>query len=262
MLKIVWMSDPHYTVDGLVLGHDPRVRLEAAISHINRNHGDADFCVISGDMVNRGTAADYVSIATMLQDLAVPLLPMVGNHDDRTLFRRALALPDRTMEGFIQYAVPAQGGLIVCLDTQKPGADSGEFCATRMEWLKAVLTEAGTTPALLFMHHPPMPLGLPMQDTDRLEDGSAFLDLIARFDSISFLCIGHVHRPIAGAVRGIPYATMRSILYQAPAPQPEWDWSSFAPGREAPALGLLTLKDGNVTMQYEQFCDHVLGVRS
>ena len=53
------MSDIHFAAEGNVLGHDPRIRLETAIEHINAHHSDAEMCVITGDMVNRGTQADY-----------------------------------------------------------------------------------------------------------------------------------------------------------------------------------------------------------
>ena len=82
MLKAIWMSDPHFTHEGNVLGHDPRVRLQAAIGHINQHHSDSTYCIISGDMVNRGTVTDYKTLYSTMSTLSVPILPMVGNHDD------------------------------------------------------------------------------------------------------------------------------------------------------------------------------------
>lgn len=256
MFKAIWMSDPHFACEGRVLGHDPRVRLQAAIDHINQHHSDAGFCIISGDMVNRGTSADYNALQSRLERLAVPFLPMVGNHDDRSIFRSTLPLPDSCMENFIQYSVSTKIGLIICLDTQKTGSDAGEFCAERRAWLHDALQNAGDTPVYIFMHHPPMSLGLPMQDTEKMEDGGDFLDLLSAYDCVKYMFIGHVHRPITGTVKGIPFATMRSILYQAPAPQPEWDWDTFKPGEEAPNLGVLTIVKSDVNLQFVQFCKY------
>ena len=61
-MKIIWMSDLHFARAGDVLGHDPRLRLEAAVAHVNRHHADADCCIISGDLVNRGELADYQAL--------------------------------------------------------------------------------------------------------------------------------------------------------------------------------------------------------
>ncbi len=47
---------------------------------------------------------------------------------------------------------------------------------------------------------------------------------------------------------------MRSVLYQAPAPRPEWDWESFHPSEEAPNIGVMTISNADVNLQYEQFC--------
>jgi len=265
MVKIVWMSDPHFTQAGDVLGHNPRIRLAKAIEHINRHHEDTDLCVISGDLVNRGTTEDYRALRAALDGLSMPYAPMMGNHDDRALLRAALPLPAPVsgggMSDFIQYSLPTPAGLLVCLDTHRIGSDGGEFCADRFAWLEAMLHKAGDTPVFLFMHHPPMALGLPTQDKENMADGDVFLDRIARFSAVKHLFIGHVHRAISGQVRGIPFATMRSVLLQAPAPRPHWDWSSFTPAQEPPNIGILTLsKEGSVLLHYEQFCGASEGV--
>ncbi len=254
--KLIWLSDLHFVVDGYVLGHDPRARLNAAIDLINSHHGDADFCVISGDMVNRGTEGDYEALATQLDRLRVPVLPMVGNHDDRELFDTHLPTPEG-LNGFAQYVVETADGLVACLDTLDPGADSGAFCAARSAWLRDLLGQG--RPTCIFMHHPPMSLGLPMQDQDQLVSGDDLLDLVTSYPNVTYLMFGHVHRPIVGNVRGIPFATMRAVSYQAPPPVPAWDWSTFVPAAEAPALGVVMLKEGEVTLQYYDICAYSVG---
>ncbi|WP_235008407.1 phosphodiesterase [Candidatus Halocynthiibacter alkanivorans] len=259
MLKTVWMSDPHFSASGDVLGHDPGVRLAAAVDHVNAHYGDSDLCILSGDLVNRGNRRDYQALKQHLDRLSVPYFPMAGNHDDRPLLREVLPLPEGCMAEFIQYTITTAEGLLICLDTQKTGADGGEFCAARMRWLARELDRAGDTPVFLFMHHPPMRLGLPMQDSANMENGAAFLDLLQGYPNIRHLFIGHVHRPVSGTVRGIAFATMRSVLYQAPPPRPAWDWDSFHPAQEAPEFGVLCVENADVTLQYVQFCPFETG---
>lgn len=256
--KLIWMSDLHFVAQGDVLGHDPRARLAAVIDHINHHHADAAFCVVSGDMVNRGSVGDYSALAAEMAALRVPVLPMVGNHDDRLILRDHFAVPADAMTDFVQYAVPFAGGIALCLDTQKAGADAGAFCAARLDWLRTTLAAAGA-PVYVFMHHPPMALGLPMQDQDRMAEPEAFWDVIKASGAVQHLFIGHVHRPITGTIRGIPYATMRSVLYQAPPPVPAWDWSTFTPAPEAPQIGVLTFEDDHLRLQYDTFCDYACG---
>lgn len=261
MLKLIWMTDPHFNAEGDVLGHDPRARLRAAIEHVNTHHSEAEICLISGDMVEDPLAENYGALRSELDALSMPYMPMMGNHDRRALLRDHLPLPADTMADFVQYSIATPHGSLLCLDTNKEGTAAGEFCATRMDWLQTTLQKAGNAPVFLFMHHPPMDLGLPILDPDKMQDGAAFLDLISAYPSVKHLFIGHVHRPITGTIRGIPFATMRSVLFQAPPPRPEWDWSTFKPAKEAPQIGILSIQNGDVTLQFDQFCGLETGTR-
>ncbi len=258
-LKSIWLSDLHFSAVDNVLGHNPRARLTAAVEFINRHHSDAGFCIISGDLVNRGSKSDYQQLKHHLDKLHPPCFVMAGNHDNRELLRACFTLPECSMSDFIQYGIDTPAGLMLCLDTQKTGHDSGEICGKRLEWLHAQLQQAGDTPVYLFMHHPPMNLGLPMQDTENLDNGDDLLALIRPFANIKHLFIGHVHRPICGSIDHLPFTTMRSVLYQAPAPIPDWDWDSFAPAREAPQLGIVTFEAQQTTVHFTQFCDYRVG---
>jgi len=258
-MKLIWMSDLHFQHSGEILGHDPQLRLDAAIAYINQHHSDASYCVISGDMAETATARNYADLADRLDQLAIPCLPMVGNHDDRDLLRAQFQVPDSCMDGFLQYSVDTPAGLILCLDTLKPGASEGEFCAERARWLTNTLDAAQDRAVLLFLHHPPMPLGLPMQDSARLEHGARFLEIIEGRANVRHLCVGHVHRSVTGTIRGVPFTALRSVLYQAPPPQPEWDWNSFTPSAEAPELAVVSFEQDSVTIQPLQFCPYDVG---
>ena len=258
-MKIIWLSDLHFCADELVLGHDTAARIDAATSYINQHHSDADLCIISGDLVNRGTSGDYQALAQHLSGLGCALYPMAGNHDDRALLRSAFDLPATTMPGFVQYRIDHDDATILCLDTQCAGSDHGEFCTERCQWLEQQLTETAGRPALVFMHHPPFALDLPMQDGDNIRDAEPLLAILGRHHSVAQLFIGHVHRAVCGVARGIPYATMRAVSFQAPAPRPTWSWQQFSPAAEAPNLGVINATDGDINLQYLQFCEHALG---
>ncbi len=253
------MSDLHFEAEGLVLGHDPRLRLQAAVDFIAEHHSDAAACLITGDLVETGTVRNYQALKGFLDGLPMPVLPMTGNHDDRAALRAVLPLPAAAMPEFIQYRCDFGGLAVLCLDTLIPGAAAGVLCAERMGWLKAELDALNGRPVIVAMHHPPMTLGLPMQDPDNLRNGDALLTLLAEHPNVLHLLAGHVHRPCSGTARGIPFTTAKSVLYQAPGPRPEWAWSSFLPAAEAPALTVLDYSAGGLTLQQCQFCDHGLG---
>ena len=259
-MNLIWLSDLHFSDTEPVLGHDSRARLRAAIEHINSHHSDANLCLISGDMTNHPSPLTYAELAAELAALQLPIFPMVGNHDDRQQLRTHLAVPDDCMAEFVQYEIDRPECLILCLDTLKPGASAGEFCDERKRWLESAIQRAADRSVIIFMHHPPMALGLPNQDEDRLEEGDASLDLIAAYPCVKHLFVGHVHRPTCGTVRGIPFASMRSVLFQAPAPRPAWSWDDVIPGAEAPNYGRVAVTEDTITLQFLQFSAHDQGV--
>ena len=104
MAKLIWMSDLHFLAgDKTVAGHDPRVRLSAAVDHIRRHHGDAQVFVISGDLVNEGNAVDYRALKAQLSILDIECLLMVGNHDDRAEMAKVFDKPVGAMPDYWQY---------------------------------------------------------------------------------------------------------------------------------------------------------------
>jgi hypothetical protein len=64
---------------------------------------------------------------------------------------------------------------------------------------------------------------------------------------------------VTGTIRGVPFTALRSVLYQAPPPQPEWDWNSFTPSVEAPELAVVSFEQDSVTIQPLQFCPYDVG---
>lgn len=260
MTKIIWMSDPHFQNEGTIDGLDPRVRLDAAIRHANAHHSDADFAILSGDLVGDDIEGDYSALAGYLSKSALHIYPMMGNNDDRGGFRSHLSVPDDTMPDFIQFSLETSDGTVICLDTHKIGSHAGQFCDERQEWLDRVLSTCADRPAYIFMHHPPFVLGLPKQDEIRLEDEDAFWSVVSRHTNVKHLFMGHVHRPTCGSARGIPFATLGALSFQAPAPRPSWEWESFKPPKEAPHYGVIDISNGNVMLQYTQFCDFAVGM--
>jgi 3',5'-cyclic AMP phosphodiesterase CpdA len=84
----------------------------------------------------------------------------------------------------------------------------------RAAWLARRLEEAGDRPVFLFMHHPPFDIGIPALDAIRLRDTTGFEAAIAGRDNIRHIFFGHVHRPVSGAWRGIPYSACLGLAHQ------------------------------------------------
>lgn len=254
-MRLIWMTDLHHSSSGLVSGKDSRAQIQSAIRYVNDHYSDADGCIISGDLANRGDQRDYTELQALLSTMAIPYYPMVGNHDTREHIQSLLTIPDQCMPDFVQYALPTEPVKILCLDTQREGSDHGEFCEQRMRWLKSELDSSDDQPTYLFMHHPPIPLNLPNQDDSGIGNGDELMALLTHYPNVRHLFIGHVHRPINGLVNGIAFSTLRSTTVQVPAPRPAWTWDTFTPADESPTLAVVDIDQHNVLVHSMEFAN-------
>ncbi|MEM7653291.1 MAG: phosphodiesterase [Pseudomonadota bacterium] len=214
-MKLIHLTDTHFVGPGLSLyGVNPRERLDAAISDINRNHSDADLVVITGDLTHWGEATAYRNLVECLSSLVPPVVPILGNHDNREIYREHFPDAPVDNDGFIQGMREIGRSSLLFLDTNQPGTHAGWYCEKRLAWLDAQLGAADRE-IFMFMHHPPFRTGLKSLDRIGLTQAADFRDVIEpHAHKIAHLFYGHVHRPICGSWLGIPTSTIRGTNHQ------------------------------------------------
>lgn len=250
-MKLIQLSDLHLTAPGYSLhGRYPQRQLQAAIADINAHHRDAALVVISGDLSDDGSAASYEVLAAALSALQVPWRVTLGNHDNRATFLQHFpSLADG--QGFVQSVTDVETYRVILLDSLHSGDVAGNLCTTRLAWLEAQLHDAQEQAVLLFLHHPPMPIGLPALDSVRLmpEAAEALYQVCQRYTNVRHISAGHVHRPASGSWRGIPFSTVRGTNHQSAL--------RFAPGFEvsveAPQYALFWLTADGHTVHFHDF---------
>ena len=129
---------------------------------------------------------------------------------------------------------------------------AGHFCAARRAWLEAEL--AACTRARIFLHHNPMPLGLPAEDKIALrpEDRPGFRALLDRYaDKIEHIHFGHVHAPISGTVAGIPFASVPSTGNQSFPDLNETEW--LKGGAMEPGYYVVLIENGDTVLHLIPF---------
>jgi len=253
-MKLIQCSDLHFVPPGTrLLGLDPRARLEAAIADINAHHGDAELCLFTGDLADRGAPEAYQALRETLAALRVPYLLTLGNHDDRNNFQTAFPEAPHDENGFVQSVASTGAGDIILLDTHEPGQASGSFCAKRQAWLEARLAEAAGRPVYLFMHHPPLDIGIPALDRIGLIDKQGFAKAVAGAAGIRHIFFGHVHRPVSGSWRGIPYAALRSLVHQVRLDLATERVLSY--DHAPPAYNVILLDGGDTVVHHHDFLD-------
>ena len=252
-MKIVHLTDTHVVAgNGVLAGLDPGERLRAAVGSINAEHGDAAFVVVTGDLSNSGDVASYETFGAEIQRLKMPFHLLVGNHDDTEELVRVFPDLPRDSEGFVQSCAATPFGRCLFLDTHVPGSGAGEYCSARQKWLRAEL-ERNAEPVFLFMHHPPFAVGMRGMDDIRLADGDAFHDMLAPHVSrIRHLFFGHLHRPVWGTWRGIPFSCMRGTNHQV-ALDLGGATDRVLGTRETPAYGIVLLSNDQVTVHMHDY---------
>ena len=140
---------------------------------------------------------------------------LLGNHDNREIARAQLPNLADDGNGFVQFKLSYGDVHCIGLDTLEPGKHSGFLCQQRLAWLDQALSEVPTeSPVLLFQHHPPFTVGLAEMDPIALRNPDEEWEVLAGRRYPTYMFFGHVHRPVAGHWRGIPFHAQRGTNHQ------------------------------------------------
>jgi 3',5'-cyclic AMP phosphodiesterase CpdA len=253
-MKIVQLSDLHLTLPGAELfGSSPLARLELAIDRIVADHADADFCLLTGDLADDGSDVAYAALAQALKRLSMPAYLLPGNHDSRAALRRHFPQLPADDGGFLQAALDTPSGRFLLLDTVEAGAPWGSYCASRREWLARQLVAAGDLPLYISIHHPPLALGIPSMDQFALRDAEALWSIIAPHRTrIRHLFFGHLHRPISGSWRGIPFSCASSPNHQVALDLTTLRGDDVPGCREPAGFAVILIDTDSVVVHHQQ----------
>ena len=252
-MKIIHITDFHLvTPDEPLWGLDPHDRAGRCLDDIARWHGDADFCVISGDLTDQGDSLAYAWLVERLNTFPIKTFLMVGNHDAREGFRCAFPETELDENGFVQYAHKCDQGVFLFLDTLKGPTSEGEYCARRRDWLTGQLRKAANDPVWIFMHHPPFDIGIPYMDRIKLEDPEAFAEVISEHGNIRHIFFGHVHRAAFVHWRGIPCTCLPSTNHQIPLNRQS---TGTRYSDEPPMYGVVLIENEKTVVHFEACLD-------
>ena len=212
-MLLAQLSDSHIGADWGV--GDPDAGLAAAVQAVRSLRPDA--VLVTGDLVDNATDAEYQRVRELLESLAVPTHVLPGNHDDRGTIRRHFELPGGGADP-VQYSVDLGGELrLVVLDSLRPGEDSGSLDRERLGWLDAELACAPDALTLIAMHHPPALTGLAPWDAIGLPDADrhALGEVIGAHRQVRRIVAGHVHHTFTSELAGCPTLAIPSTFVQA-----------------------------------------------
>lgn len=260
-MKIIQITDTHLMPRGTDLyGLNPCQRLEDCIESINEHHGDAQMCIITGDLTDRGDRDAFYDLRDILKKLTIPYHLIIGNHDKRDIFTEIFPETPQDDGGFIQQALETPIGTFLLLDTVEPGQHFGSYCEQRALWLSSQLELYKDKSIYLFMHHPPFTIGIPALDAISIkEDAERIYKIVKDYSNIKHLFFGHVHRPVSGSWHGIPFTTLRGTNHQVQLDLKADDYLPFT--HEPPAYCVILLEPQKTIVHFHDYLDDSLYVK-
>ena len=216
-MLIAQLTDCHIVEPGGTMADrvDPGPGLARAVEYLNSLGDEVDLVLATGDLVNDGRSEQYDELQRLLAPLGAPLLPLPGNHDDRSEFRRRFPdLPGGRPHDPIDHVVDRDEIRLVCLDTKVPGQHSGELDDDQLGWLEAALGEGGGRPTLVVQHHPPFASGIDAMDKYGLKGADVEAAIVERHRNVIGVVAGHYHRAIHTTVGGRPAFACPSTAVQ------------------------------------------------
>jgi len=169
--------------------------LEQCVAHINLHQPAVDLVLHSGDISHSGRSDQLNNAKQLLAQLHCPYFVVPGNHDDRDSIREHFyqQAGSGRSQNFIQYVVEGYALRLIALDTTIPGEPGGEICVVRADWLDQCLSEQPDKPSVIFMHHPPLKLGVRETDVDGFSGAELLASVLKKHQNVVRILCGHIH---------------------------------------------------------------------
>jgi Icc protein len=191
------LSDPHIRVGPTDQGSAAALR--RAVDTLMTLDPLPDAVLVTGDLADGATAAEYERVRELLAPLPMPVHVLPGNHD--------------ALDWDGPYTADCGELRLVACDTTIAGRDDGHL---DLDWLEAQLAQSAA-PTIVAMHHPPLLTGIGGLDAIGLPEHErvALEALLARSPHVRRVVAGHVHRAAFGTLGGCAVATCPSTNWQA-----------------------------------------------
>jgi 3',5'-cyclic AMP phosphodiesterase CpdA len=199
---------------------NPCKKIEKIIQLAKDTNTKPAFSIITGDISQNGSTSGYKiaqEYISQIESLGGPVLPVMGNVDNRTRFREYLLRElDVEAEALCYYSKVVDGVRVIVLDSQNPGEHTGVFNDEQFDWLEKELV-VDYEPTIVALHHPPFKLHLPNGGTHMVFDPESmerFQKIVKNSNVVAVLC-GHLHQSLITRSEGVYYIVGCAALSEA-----------------------------------------------
>ncbi|MFD5465859.1 metallophosphoesterase [Kitasatospora sp. NPDC127059] len=233
-LLLAHVSDLH--LDG---GERATRRATRVMDHLRALPRQVDAVLVTGDIADHGTEAEYEEAARILA-APVPVLLCPGNHDVRSAYRKAL-LGEAAEDGPVNRLHLVGGTAVLMCDSTIPGQDPGLLDEETLDWMDATLrTLPPGTPALLAFHQPPVPVHHPLPDSCMLQQPERLAELMRAHPRVAAVLTGHAHAAVSATFAGRPVVVAPAVTWTLRLP---WEGDAPADREQPPGLAFHVLDD-------------------
>lgn len=188
-MLIAQVTDLHLHADA---GHPNLARFHRVLDHLMSLQPLPGLLVLSGDLADDGALESYRHLQKALARWPGAVRFALGNHDSRAHFRAVFG-EGHCEDGFVQGRAGFGALQVLVLDSLEEGRHGGAFCEARARWLRQAVQDSGGAPLLVFLHHPPVGVGIAWIDPGPRQDWIARLDDALQGAQVAAICSGHVH---------------------------------------------------------------------
>jgi Icc protein len=210
-----------------LLGVDTADSLRAVLARALAE-GRPDALLVTGDVSHEGDEASYRRFAAIVADhYEGPVLCLPGNHDKSAAMREVLGET---------WALDLQEWSLIGLDSHVDGQVGAGLSETDMAALEGRLAASRGRHVLVATHHPPVDVGCPWLDKDRIQNGAELLEWLSEHAGVKGMVFGHAHQVIESAYENLALLGTPATCFQF-APRTE----SFAVDERKPGYRWLRL---------------------
>jgi Icc protein len=215
-VRIVQLTDLHLYKerDGVLAGVPTWESFAAVQQQVRDRHGDFDYLILTGDLAQDEARETYVMLREALGNWLERCRIIPGNHDDPVQLREVFPELFERGSDSLSFTLDCSEWRIAGLDSHVPGEVKGRVGIKQLGWLRERLMEQPEAPALIFIHHPPVPIDVAWLDSLGLNEAQQLLSLIETSPQVKLLCAGHVHQEWSGRIGAAGICTTPSTCVQ------------------------------------------------
>ncbi|MCZ6710737.1 MAG: phosphodiesterase [Gammaproteobacteria bacterium] len=249
LTTVLHITDVHLRAapEALLLGVDTAHSVNAVLDQALAERSP-DALLVTGDVSHDPEPAAYRRFAAIVAEhFQGPLLCLPGNHDLQAPMRHLLSEP---------CVLHLPGWDIIGLDSHVDNETEADVSDQDLARLKATLANVDERHVLVATHHPPIEVGCPWLDKDRIQNGQELLEFLSERASVKGLVFGHVHQVVESVYRDIVLLGTPSTCFQfAPNTQ------TFSIDDTMPGYRWLYLyADGHVATEVGRVADYPLHI--